>query len=277
MLDLFRLALAQQAVVHEHAGELVADRTVYESRGDGGIDTARQAADDLRVADPLADLLDLIVDDVRGVPVTADASTIMQEAFDERLAPRGVLDLWMPLHAVEFAQRVLHRGHWRTLGVCEHLEALGGFLDSHTVAHPCGLLRWRAGKDAVRIVDDRFGLTVFTQCGLVHITAEFMRHHLESIADAEHRHTGLEHLLVDGRGAGLEHRGGATGKNDRLWVLGEHLLDRHGMWYQLRIDVGLTHATGNQLRVLGAEINDEYRPLCHKLNPLIHRYVVACN
>ena len=36
---------AQQAVVDEHAGELVADRTVDQRRGDARIDTARQAED----------------------------------------------------------------------------------------------------------------------------------------------------------------------------------------------------------------------------------------
>ncbi len=48
----------QQAVIDEHAGELVADGFVDQHRGDGGIDAAGQAADHLALADLLADFLD---------------------------------------------------------------------------------------------------------------------------------------------------------------------------------------------------------------------------
>ena len=69
VLDLLDLAFAQQAVVDEHAGELVADGLVDEGSGDCGVDTAGQAADHFGVADLLADLGDLVLDDGGGVPV----------------------------------------------------------------------------------------------------------------------------------------------------------------------------------------------------------------
>ena len=47
LLDLVGLVVAQQAVVHEDAGQPVADGPVDQHRGDGRIDAARQAADDL--------------------------------------------------------------------------------------------------------------------------------------------------------------------------------------------------------------------------------------
>ena len=53
--DFFGLALAQQPVVDEDAGQLVADRLVDQDGGDGRIDAARQAADHLGVADLFAD------------------------------------------------------------------------------------------------------------------------------------------------------------------------------------------------------------------------------
>jgi hypothetical protein len=46
---------AQQAVVDEHAGELVADGAVDQRRGHRRIDAARQAEDHLLVAHLLAD------------------------------------------------------------------------------------------------------------------------------------------------------------------------------------------------------------------------------
>ena len=47
---LLRLALPQQAVIDEDAGELVADRLVDQDRGDGGIHAAGEAADHLALA-----------------------------------------------------------------------------------------------------------------------------------------------------------------------------------------------------------------------------------
>ena len=44
-LDLLGLALAQQPVVDEDAGQPVADRALHEGRGDRGVDAAGQAAD----------------------------------------------------------------------------------------------------------------------------------------------------------------------------------------------------------------------------------------
>ena len=49
--DLLALALAHQAGVDEHAGELGADGPVHEGGGDGGVDAAGQAADGPAVAD----------------------------------------------------------------------------------------------------------------------------------------------------------------------------------------------------------------------------------
>ena len=51
--DLARLVLAQQPVIDEDASELVADRLVDQQRRDGGIDAARQPADDAALC-PLA-------------------------------------------------------------------------------------------------------------------------------------------------------------------------------------------------------------------------------
>ena len=50
-LHLLALALAQQAVVDEHARELVADRAVHQRGGDRGVDATREAAEHVMVAD----------------------------------------------------------------------------------------------------------------------------------------------------------------------------------------------------------------------------------
>jgi hypothetical protein len=62
--DLVALAEAQQAVVDEHAGELVADGPVQQRRHHGGVDAAGQAQQHLVVADLFAHRGDGVVDDV---------------------------------------------------------------------------------------------------------------------------------------------------------------------------------------------------------------------
>ena len=145
----------------------------------------------------------------------------------------------------------------------EHFEAGGRGLDGDAVAHPRVLLGRGAGEQPVRLVDGRVGLAVFAERGLVDVGAERVRHGLEAVADAEHGHAGVEQLGVDARGAGLEYGCGAAGQDDGLRVLGEHLVYRHGMGDKLRIHVRLAHATGDELRVLGAEIDDKHRAVSH--------------
>ena len=61
--DLLALVLAHQAVVDEHARQLLADGAVHEQRGDRGVDAAGEPADDAAVAHLLADAADLFLDD----------------------------------------------------------------------------------------------------------------------------------------------------------------------------------------------------------------------
>ena len=48
--DFVGFGLAHQAMIDEHAGELIADRFVDQHGGHGGIDAARQPADDAAFA-----------------------------------------------------------------------------------------------------------------------------------------------------------------------------------------------------------------------------------
>ena len=101
---------AQQAVVDEDAGEPVADRLVDQRRGDARVDAARQAEDDLVVADLLADPRDRLVDVVAHHPVGLRGADLEDEAVEQLPALQRVRHLRMELHAVEAALLVGHAG-----------------------------------------------------------------------------------------------------------------------------------------------------------------------
>src|SRR6185369_10629006 len=74
-LDLLALVQAQQAMVHEDAGEPVADGAMHQDRGHGRVHPARQSADDPLVGpDQLPDPLDFALHEVARRPVRRDAA-----------------------------------------------------------------------------------------------------------------------------------------------------------------------------------------------------------
>ena len=146
VLDLLALVLPQQPVVDEDADELVADRLVHERRGDRGVDAAGEAADHAAGADLLADARDLLGDDVAAVPVGRKARRLVQEVLDHALAVVGVLDLGVPLHAVQAPLVAAERGDRGRRRRGEHVEALGRLRDLVAVAHPHVLRGRLAGE-----------------------------------------------------------------------------------------------------------------------------------
>ena len=105
-------------------------------------------------ADLLADAGDLLGDDVAAVPVGGDAGGAVQEVLEHVLAVLGVLDLGVPLHAVEAALVVGERGDRGRRGRGEHVEALRRLRDGVAVAHPHGLLGRLAGEQRVAAIRD---------------------------------------------------------------------------------------------------------------------------
>ena len=89
--DFVRFALTHEAVIDEHAGELVADRLVDEHGRDREFDSARQTADDARLADFSADAGDLLVAEGGHRPVAFDAGDLEKKVGEElwRRPPYG--------------------------------------------------------------------------------------------------------------------------------------------------------------------------------------------
>ena len=89
------------------------------------------------------------------------------------------------------------------------------------------------------------------------LAAELRRHRLLAVADAEHRHAGVEDVLRRPRRDRLGHRGRPAGEDDALRLhLAEGLLGRLER-HDLGIDPLLAHPPRDELRHLRAEIDDE--------------------
>ena len=251
LLDLFALAFTEQTVVDEEAGELVSDSLVHECSCHGGVNAAGERADDAVATDLLADLCDLLLNNVVGGPGGLQACHIVEEVLQGDLAVVGVLHLGVPLHAAELTGLVHECCHGCAGGRCQHLEAFGGFGHGVTVRHPHVLGGGGAGQEGgVLSADHSVGCAVFAQTGLGDGAAEGLGHDLEAVADTEDRHASFKQGLVTLGGAIGVDRGGATGEHDGCRVLGEHLLSAHGVGDDFGVDAGLTHATSNELCVL---------------------------
>ena len=125
LADAFGLVLAEQAVVHEDAGELVADGLVNERGRHGGIHAAGEAEDHVVGADRLADFRHGAVDEVGHVPVPGAAADAEAEILDHERAHGGVDDFRVELDAVEIAGAVLDGRELGIVGLGAGGEALG--------------------------------------------------------------------------------------------------------------------------------------------------------
>ena len=259
-LHQFGLALAQQPVVHEHAGEPVADGAVDERRGHARIDAAAQAAQHLLVlADLRADLVNGQIDKGAHVPVAGAAADGVHVVGEYLHALRRVHHLGVELHAVKAALRVGDDGVGRVLRAADGHEPLRQLLDPVAVAHPHLRARVHAVQKSRAVPVLQVGDAVFALVRAGNPPAEHVREQLHAVADAQNRHAQLKHPRVGVRRAGLVHAGRAAAEDDPHRV---HRLQRRGgnaVRHNDAVHLRLAHPARNQLAVLGAEIEHHYR------------------
>ncbi len=262
--DLLGLVLAQQAVVDEHARELVADRLVDEERRDRRVDAAREPADHLLGADLRADALDLVLDHRRGRPRGRGPGDVVEERLEHSLPLGRVHDLRVELHAVEPVLRVLERRDRRGVGRRGHACSGRRGRDRVAVAHPHELLPRQVVEQGPGLVERDLRLAELRHVVRLHRAAEFESHELHPVADAERGDAELEDLRV-GMGRALRvDGGGSAGEHERDRVERAQLLGREAVRHELRVDARLAHAARDQLAVLAAEVQHEHRPLLRR-------------
>ena len=257
LLDLLGLVHPQQTGVHEDTRQLIAHRLVHEGSGDRRVDAAREAADHLLVADLSPDRLDRLLDDRNHRPRRPASADVVEEVLEDLLAAPRVCDLGVELHAVDGALEILEGGHRHRVGAGRDLEARRGGDDGVGVGHPHLLLQGQLAEQGRRRGDLERRAAVLAGVGAGDLAAELLGHQLGAVADAEDGNAAPVDGLVDGGRPFDMHRLGTAAEDDPLGSAGEHVGDRHVAGDDLRVHVRLAHAPGDQLRVLGAEVDDE--------------------
>ncbi|MCY1440703.1 hypothetical protein D9M71_569880 [compost metagenome] len=101
------------------------------------------------------------------------------------------------------------------------------------------------------------GVAELAQVGTLHLAAELLGHGLHAVADAEQRHAQVEYRLRRARAVSFVHRLRTTGEDDAARGEGADGRVVHVERMDLAVHTDLAHAAGDQLGVLGAEVQDQ--------------------
>ncbi len=258
---LVRLALAQEPVVDEDAGQLVADGAVDEQRGDRRVDAAGEAAHHALVADLAADALDLLLDDrqrrPRGRGVAGPEEEVLQQVRAARACARTSgwnCTAYSPRSGASMA----------ATGVAE-VEAVTVNPAGARVTESLWLIQQvvTSGRSWKSSPPTSSRAVLPNSARPVRATSppSAGRHGLHAVADAQHRDPELEHARVEARRAGLVDGRRAAGEDQPLRVASAQLLERRVVRQELGVHAALAHAPGDELGVLRPEVEHDHRPL----------------
>ena len=261
--DLFLFVLAEQTVVHKHAGQLLPDGLCQHRSQHRGIHAAGQGAQHLAVANALPQGLDIVLHEGVHLPVTGAATDVIHEVAEHLLALSGVEHFRVELNSVQTLLGVLCSSHRAVHGVCGDLEAGGCLLDVVVVAHPADGGGLNILEHLAAVVHKDLGLAVLTLRGAADMTAQQVHHQLAAVADSQHRDAPVEDLGVDGGRIFQIDAVGAAGEDDALGVL--RLDDRQVSFVGIdfTVDIVLADTARDQLIVLAAKVQHDDSFMLH--------------
>ncbi len=217
--NLFGLVQAQQTVVNENAGQLIANRFVQQCGSDRRINAAGQRTDHMGVAHLFPDRFDRLFAVGAHGPVTGEPSDA-HEVFIKLRAVGRVMHLGVELHGVEVARNIRRDRKRRVRRGAINRKSRSDFRDMVAVAHPD--LFFVGGEPALKQGKLAFGLHIgAAELGGAmpagHFAAQLRHHGLLAITDAKHRHA---HLEDDCGARGDPSRVTLSGPPDRITALG---------------------------------------------------------
>ena len=133
---IFKLILAQQAVIHKDTSQVLANRLVEQHGSHGAVDTTRKAQDNLVVAQLLFQTRYGIVDEGIRRPVAFAATNAKGEVSQHLWAFLGVEHLGMELHRVGLLAFNLVGSILHIVGRSDDASARRQLGDGVAMAHP---------------------------------------------------------------------------------------------------------------------------------------------
>ena len=259
-LHLVALVEAHEAVIHEHAGELIAHGLGHQCRGHGGVHAAGERQQDAAVAHLFPDGSDggLLV--VAHGPVALGAADLIEEVADHGGAVLGVVHLGVILHTVEAAGLITDGHIGAGVGVGHQGEALGHLFHVVAVAHPGDALLGQALEELAGGIEIGVSLAVLpggVLGGGDDLAAQVVGQQLAAVADAQDGHAPGEDGRVHLGGLGIIHAVGAAGEDDADGVHGPDVLHGRGIGLDLAVYAALADAAGDQLVILAAEVQHD--------------------
>ena len=198
-------------------------------------------------------------------PVGAGRADAQHKALQHRPALHRVRYLGVELHGVVTARLVGHAGDGATGRAGHLLEAWGQLGDLVAMAHPH--LEHAVALGRAEVLDaiehagvapgTHFGITEFAVGTPRHLAPQLHRHGLHAVADAEHGNTEVPHRLRRAQLMVFVGAGVAAGEDHTPGRESPDEVVRDVVGMDLAVDVRLAHAARNQLRDLGAEVEDE--------------------
>ena len=174
---------------------------------------------------------------------------------------RRVDDLGMELHAVDAPGVVLEHGHRRVGGRRGGDEAGGGsVMASKWLIHTSWTSGASSGNSSDGPVRVQLGPAVLAAQAAPDRAAELLGDQLGAVADAEDRHAELVDRRVERRRAVDVDALRAAGQDQRRRPPRGDLGGRDAVGHDLGVHVQLADPPGDQLGVLGAEVDDEDGP-----------------
>ena len=250
------LVLAQQAVVHENAGQVLADGAVQQHGGHGRIHAPAQAEDDAVVANLLLQLGHRSIHERGGAPRLVESADVRHEVAQHQRAVFAMEHLGMELHAPHLLALHLVGGDGHLVRRGDDAEVVRDGGDGVAVAHPHLRVFAHALQQGIVVLEAaQIRTSVLAAAGGFHLAPVGIGDELRAIADAQDGQLAADAVQVHLERLLVIHREGASGQDDALHApvaVGE-LVVRH----DFAIHIQLADAAADELRGLRTEVEND--------------------
>ena len=169
----------------------------------------------------------------------------------------------MELYAIKLAFII---DHCRDRAFACHgisLESFRYFRNIIVVAHPANIPAFYAFEQRTICLQFHGSLAKFADTSAFNMSTQSMCHELMSIANAKNRHTQLENTGINFWSFFSIYAVWSTCKNYTFRIFRFDLFKRIGIRNNLAVNSAFSNSSGNQLIVLAAEVNNQYKFVLH--------------